>query len=614
VLLSLRCSMNYFRIFLAVVFAVCVIGCSGSDYPVANAPEDNQLTSAIPDPPYDSFTEYSEIFSFDIESNRIIAGPDSRSALSLRPVVSGVVISEESSEISFSISLMNPLSTVYDARIVFDNPTIPAIHFGIIPSGKQSVKRKISIVVDQNENDSIKAHLEYKLRPYIRQGDSVLHTDGYEIGAITKNASGDEIVSNEVIAGIPDGKGLADVYDYLALSNLMPVGIISALGCLELRILDDRSPVEVVNRIQSDSVLVHPEINPIVKCASFPTDPIYNKILHPSDDLRWAFERVQAVEAWDYYSDKVLNNSGSADVRFGTAFAIIDTGITFHQDFNLSPTNIYVMNTFGKNFIDTGQPPIDDHIHGTMVTGVLSATGNNSFGMAGMAWNPVLIPIKSISKDATTSGFSFELGIAYVRGIASQYPFTRIVTNISVGFHSEDVPYWCEQAVNYVNQAPNVILVCCAGNSANDKTRYGVDYEVSADNYYPAAFESTISVGASARNKIFGQMDKEVILAEEETWGTNWGDTVDLCAPGTKSIYTTSSVSTTHFVTSFGGTSAATCFVAGAAGLLWSLHPEWTRDQIRSRLISTTDDMLVAPWKRFKLGSGRLNAYQAIKD
>lgn len=606
--------MKYLKIYLALFLVVFTVGCSGSNSPLTNTPEDNQLTSAIPDPPYNSFTQYGDSFSLDIESSRIIAGPDSRSAVSPKPILSGVVISDDSSEITFSISLQNPISTVYDARIVFDNPDIPMIDFGIIPSGKNSVNRRISIIIDQNENEGIQAHLEYKLRPYIQQGDTVLHTDGYEIGAIARNASGDKIVSNEVVAGIPDGKELTDVYDYIAQSNLMPVGIMSALGCIELKILDNRSPVDVVNQIENDGVLVHPEINPIVTCASFPTDPIYDKDLNPSDDLRWAFERVQAVEAWDYFSDNLLNNSGSANVRFGTVFAIIDTGITYHQDFNLSPTNIYVMDTFGKNFIDTGEPPIDDHIHGTMATGVISATGNNNFGMAGMAWNPVIIPIKSVSGDASTSGYSFELGIAYIRGIASQYSSTRIVTNISVGFHSEDVPYWCQMAVNYVHQAPNVLLVCGAGNSANDKTNYEVDYEISADNYYPAAFESTISVGASSREQFFNQMDKEVTLLEAETWGSNWGDTVDLCAPGTKSIYTTSNVSTTHFVTSFGGTSAATCFVTGAAGLVWSLHPEWTRDQVKAKLTSTTDDMFVSPGKWNKLGSGRLNAYQAIRN
>jgi subtilisin family serine protease len=607
--------MNYSKFILVLLFIVFAVGCSGSNSPVSNAPENNQLTSAIPDPPYDSLTESGDTFSLDFASNRVVAeGPGSSAKVSPRPVISGVETSEESSEITFSISLQNPVSTVYDARIVFDNPPMDPIDFGIIPLGKNSVMRRISIIIDENANEGIQAHLEYKLCPYIQQGDSILHTDGYEIGAITTNASGDKIVSNEVIAGIPGGKELADVYAYLASSNLMPVGIISALGCIEIKILDDRSPVDVVNQLEYDGVLVHPEVNPIVTCASFPTDTIYDESLYPSDDLRWAFERVQAVEAWDYFSDNVLNNSGSADVRFGTVFAIIDTGITYHQDFNLSPTNMYVMNTFGKNFIDTGEPPIDDHIHGTMVGGVLSATGNNNYGMAGMAWNPVIIPIKSISADATTSGYSLELGIAYIKGIASQYTFTRIVTNISAGFQSEDVPYWCQQAVNYVNQAPNVVLVCGAGNAANDKTIYGVDYDISADNHYPSAFETTISVGASSRERFFGQMDKEVTLFEAETWGTNWGDTVDLCAPGTKSIYTTSNASPTSFMASFGGTSAATCFVAGAAGLLWSLHPEWTRDQVKSKLKSTTDAMFVSPGKWNKLGTGRLNAYKAIKN
>ena len=60
-------------------------------------------------------------------------------------------------------------------------------------------------------------------------------------------------------------------------------------------------------------------------------------------------------------------------------------------------------------------------------------------------------------------------------------------------------------------------------------------------------------------------IDKEVFEEPPYSWGTNWGETVDLCAPGSTTIITTNNGSRSDYSNDFGGTSAAAAFVSGTA-------------------------------------------------
>lgn len=55
------------------------------------------------------------------------------------------------------------------------------------------------------------------------------------------------------------------------------------------------------------------------------------------------------------------------------------------------------------------------------------------------------------------------------------------------------------------------------------------------------------------------------------------------------------------------GTSQATPFVSGAAAVLWSIHPTWTPDQIRERLVASAK-----PLPGADLGAGRLDLFEAV--
>ena len=55
----------------------------------------------------------------------------------------------------------------------------------------------------------------------------------------------------------------------------------------------------------------------------------------------------------------------------------------------------------GWNFADKDNNPADDNGHGTHVTGIIAAVGNNGIGVAGVAWNAKIMALKSFRADGS---------------------------------------------------------------------------------------------------------------------------------------------------------------------------------------------------------------------
>ena len=96
---------------------------------------------------------------------------------------------------------------------------------------------------------------------------------------------------------------------------------------------------------------------------------------------------------------------------------------------------------------------------------------------------------------------------------------------------------------------------------------------------------------------------------------SNFGTWVDICAPGTSILSTSSDGPSGNVpITEYNsGTSMASPLVAGVAGLVWSAMPTLTKDQVDSILINTAVDAdPLNPSYIGKLGSGIVNAYNAL--
>ena len=504
-----------------------------------------------------------------------------------------------------NLTVGNDGSTVYDLILTKDDQNFS---FGIVESEMTTAALTLPISDGYNSFD-----VTWSDKPNVEINNHIIHNDGFDKNhAVWKNDM-EGYVDNEVLFGFIDGTSNAERHRIIREHNLFLTGYNDIIGMHVGRIDDGRAPQDVVKELSNESSVKWPGINGLAKACYWPSDPVWS----PGwpDDYRWAPMRIKAKEAWDIYSDGVLDDIGDATVSRVVAF-VADTGVNPHDDFNKDFWHYWAAVHYSKNFDNPSVPPLDYYGHGTSVSGILGAMGNNGKGMAGVSWSPYIISVKCLSDGGYGSWDVIGNSIAYVGEVADQFPWLRFVANYSLGGGTYDE--WCQQAATESDRRTNTLMIAAAGN-------WGWEY---ADEFYPAAYAEFVSVGASSIFTVDG-LDKEVYEECPYGWGTNWGTTVDICAPGSSAVTTTNipwtimydypdencpMSCTGWYCQYFGGTSAATPHVVGLALLLWNKHPEWTKQEVMDKIKATADPMSIPPEKEGKLGAGRINCYRALTE
>ena len=224
---------------------------------------------------------------------------------------------------------------------------------------------------------------------------------------------------------------------------------------------------------------------------------------------------IDAPEAWDI-------EKGEPSI----IIASVDSGVDYnHEDLEDNiwnnddeipdngiddDGNGYIDDIVGWDFIDNDNTPMDDgqnpqYGHGTQCAGVHSAVTNNSIGLAGICWHCKTMVVRCYWKPSANP-YIFAQGTVYAADNGAD------VINIEMGWtYSSQV---LEDAVNYA-YGKGCFLVAPAHN-----------YNTSTP-YYPAAYENVVAVGAT------NQRDER---CDEDDWGeghgSNWGEWLDVAAPG----------------------------------------------------------------------------------
>jgi hypothetical protein len=252
--------------------------------------------------------------------------------------------------------------------------------------------------------------------------------------------------------------------------------------------------------------------------------------------------------------------------------AIVDTGIDLtHPDLQ---DNI----TEGINLLNPSKPPQDDNGHGTSVAGVVAAVADNNKGLAGILWSAKIMPIKALDKKGFGDEDKLGEGIRY----AVDHGAKIVVLSVGLYQHSQ----YMSEIVQYA-EAKGVLLVAAAGN---DGETLGDQAAVK----YPAAYPTVLSVG--------GATDKRV---EEKS---NPGPELDIVAPWR--VYTTALGGSYKYDE---GTSMAAPQAAGVAALIWTIHPEFTPQQVRNLIRQTALDIGKKGWDP-QTGFGLLQAGRALTE
>ena len=213
----------------------------------------------------------------------------------------------------------------------------------------------------------------------------------------------------------------------------------------------------------------------------FPNDPLYK--------YQWHLDQIGMPEAW-----KLADGNG-------VVVAVLDTGVGYenHKErFSLLPDLDGVEFVKPYDFVGNTKHANDDHGHGSHVTGTIAQVTNNGIGVAGVARNVKIMPLKVLSAGGSGSVAGIANAIRYAADNGAK------VINMSLGgaFPSKVL----KNAVAYAH-GKGVVVVCAAGNESRNRVGY------------PAAYPGAIAVSAT-------QFDESI------TFYSNYGKDIDIAAPG----------------------------------------------------------------------------------
>ncbi len=297
---------------------------------------------------------------------------------------------------------------------------------------------------------------------------------------------------------------------------------------------------------------------------------------------------IKAKQAWDI-------TRGHPNIRVGICDVSLQTN---HED--LQP-----------NFDELIGPALPLQFHGTFVAGCAVARSNNNKGISSIAGERCRLVFAE-----NHNGIESCL-------LLSQRPRVRVV---NYSFGGSGPFFWEETVVNEIVDSNNVVFLSPPGNGwgwaggAFGDTAY----------VYPGAYNKSFCVTSIGCHDTVGSPKRH----RGASMNINWKDVhqvklspsashhhntlVDICAPGYLT-FSTADVwgSTSSIYGTSDGTSFASPMVAGVCALVASVNPCLTAQQIRNIVQTTADASIynIPQNSQFigKLGTGRVDAYQAVK-
>lgn len=294
-----------------------------------------------------------------------------------------------------------------------------------------------------------------------------------------------------------------------------------------------------------------------------------------ADAIRTIQGNVNDPYAGQQWALTSLNLYGAWDITIGNpsvCVALIDTGVNRNH-----PDLVQADIRRGWDYLTPGGDMVQDDPegHGTCVTGIIAATVNNGEGIAGIACETAIIPLRVLDQEG--QGATSDT----IQAIYDAVDIGCKIINLSLG--SKDYVYAEQVAIRYALDR-GVIVIAAAGN------------DQSSDYSYPASYPGVISVAAIDRGHLRSRF-------------SNYNDQVSLCAPGQGIITTLVSGG----YDSLDGTSFAAPQIAGVAALALALRPQLDADRFMDLARAHSQDLGPAGYDVY-YGYGLIDAEALLKD
>ena len=380
----------------------------------------------------------------------------------------------------------------------------------------------------------------------------------------------------------------------------------SVAGLTSVDDLDGESVEDIVKDYASLPEVEYAEPNFEIKVDPLAADSIRSRFVSsdtwngPNDPL--------LSEQWGLVNTGQREGKAGADVSAGYAWerthgsrkvvvAVLDSGVDYtHEDLAANiwhrpadmemyqdPQLGFVDDYNGFSAVDRSRDPMDENGHGTHCAGIVGAEGDNAKGVAGVNWQVEIMPLKFMGRGGFGSTKDAVEAINYVIERKKAGVNVRV---ISASWGSRQKSKALEDVIRKAGDN-DILFVAAAGNDAMDADKTP---------HYPSNYKLPNIIAVAA-------LDRKDQLAGFSNYGAT---SVHIAAPGREILSTWLDGAYQEH----SGTSMATPFVAGVAGLVLSVEPNLSVKELRDRILGTADKTDALKGKVST--GGRLNAARAV--